>query len=176
MSFSLSPGQLMLQPENRFLCCLLQSDYLSPARFVADTKTTRTARLAQNGVPLFWQNEEVGRVQRLQVGGSELRLYAYGALNEGVDVQDWELGLALPVFQAIGVECPICHRVFEAQSDEACPCIHQASCLILRTICIESVRLCPRWNEDSKEPGTLSEYLARQFKTAVDYIQVIDPL
>lgn len=110
------------------------------------------------------------------MGGSELRLYAYGALNEGVDVQGLELSLALPVFQAIGVKCPICHRVFEAQTDEACLCIHQASCLILCTICIESVHLCPRWNEDSKEPGTLSEYLARQFKAAVDYIQVIDPL
>lgn len=166
----------MLQPENRFLCCLLQSDYLSPARFVADARSTRTAKLMHSEVPLFWQNEEVGRVQRLQVGGSELRLYAYGAINEGTDVQGWELGLALPVFQAVDVGCPICNRMFDSQDGESCLCIHEASCLILRTICIESVRLYPRWNEDSKEPGTLSEYLARQFKAAVDYIQVVDPL
>ena len=177
MSFSPPPGQLIIQPENRFLCCLLQVDYLSPAHFVVDYQTARSATLAQDGVPLVWQNEVAGWVQRLQVGGSEQRLYAYGTLKEGVNIEGWELGLVLPVFKTIAVECPNCHRVFEAQDGhESCPCIRRASCLILRTICIESVRLCPRWNEDSQEPGTLSEYLARQFATAVDYIQIIDPI
>lgn len=103
-------------------------------------------------------------------------LYAYGALNAGVSTEGWELGLTLPVFKALSVQCPICQRAFESQGEESCPCIHLAPCLILRTIYIESVRLYPRWNEDSKEPGTLSEYLARQFPTVVDYIQISNPI
>ena len=176
MIFPHEPGGIIVQPDGRIVCCLMQADRLSPAKFLANAQALRTTTLSKKAIPVVLENQSAGEITKLQFGGEAGCLFAYGYLNDSFDAAVLDSCLAIAEFSPQGVLCGVCGTLSNAQTRVQCECLERSACLILKSICIERVLFYRRWNEDSKEAGSRAAFLSAQFTDAIATMQIVDPL